>query len=131
MRARAIHVEGRGHRGRVARRGDQSVGSWLRSLSRARVLPYLSARDPMPGLVYHRRLVSDLLRKRLSKIQPDLLSALHRQASEWYEKNALITDAVSHALASGNVDRVARLVEGNALVTISHGELTTLVSRVE
>jgi len=51
----------------LARRGDQSFGSWLRSLSRARVLPYLSARDPMPGLVYHQKLVGGLLRKRLRR----------------------------------------------------------------
>jgi len=53
--------------------------------------------------------------------------ALHLRASEWYEKNGLIAEAVGHALAAGDIQRVARLVEGNALATIYHGELTTLL----
>ncbi len=79
---------------------------------------------------YH-HLFADLLRKRLSTTQPDLLSALHRQASEWYEKSGLIADAVSHALAAGDVERVARLVEENALAMIYHGELTTAAGWLE
>ena len=79
---------------------------------------------------YH-RLFADLLRKRLRRTQPDLLPTLHRQASEWYEQNGLIAEAVSHALAAGDVDRVARLVEGRALDMIFLGELTTLVGLLD
>jgi len=75
---------------------------------------------------YH-HLFADLLRKRLGGIQPDLIPALHRQASDWYEKSGLIAEAVSHAFAAGDVARVARLVAGNALAMLDRGELTTLV----
>jgi LuxR family maltose regulon positive regulatory protein len=74
---------------------------------------------------YH-HLFADLLRKRLSQTQPDLLPALHRRASEWYEKNRLIAEAVSYALTAGDVELVARLVGGNALAMLEHGELKIL-----
>ena len=75
---------------------------------------------------YH-RLFADLLRSRLEQAHPDRVPALHRRASEWYEHNVLIPEAVSHALAAGDVEGVARVVEGNALAMMDHGELTTLV----
>ncbi|UCC76197.1 MAG: hypothetical protein JSW37_11875, partial [Anaerolineales bacterium] len=75
---------------------------------------------------YH-GLFADLLRSRLQQTHPGQVPALHLQASEWYEENQLIPEAVSHALAAGDVKRVARLVEGNALAMVDHGELTTLL----
>jgi LuxR family maltose regulon positive regulatory protein len=75
---------------------------------------------------YH-HLFTDLLRNQLGRIQPDLLPTLHRRASDWYERNRLPAEAVGHALAAGDLERVARLVEGNALAMMDHGELTTLV----
>ena len=75
---------------------------------------------------YH-RLFADLLRSRLQQTQADQVPTLHCRASEWYEKNDLIAEAVSHALTAGDIERVARLVEGNALAMMDRGELTTLV----
>lgn len=75
---------------------------------------------------YH-PLFADLLRSRLERrIGAQGLAFLHRRASEWYEVNGLITEAVSHALASGDIERVASLVEGNALAMMDHGDLSTL-----
>jgi LuxR family maltose regulon positive regulatory protein len=79
---------------------------------------------------YH-HLFADLLRERLSRTQPELPSGLHRRASEWHEKSGLITEAVSHALAAGDVQRVARLVAGNALAMLDRGELTTVVGQLD
>jgi LuxR family maltose regulon positive regulatory protein len=58
-------------------------------------------------------------------------SVLHRRASEWYEASGLIAEAVNHALAAGDVERVARLVAGNALAMLDRGELTTLVGLLD
>ena len=79
---------------------------------------------------YH-HLFANLLRRRLSRTQPDLLPALHLQASDWYEKTGLVGEAVSHALAAEDVERAARLVEGRALAMIFLGELTTLVGLLD
>jgi LuxR family maltose regulon positive regulatory protein len=76
---------------------------------------------------YH-RLFADLLRSRLEQTHPDQMPVLHRRASEWCEQNGLIAEAVSYALAAGDVERLARLVAGNALAMMDHGEMTTLVA---
>jgi LuxR family maltose regulon positive regulatory protein len=74
---------------------------------------------------YH-HLFADLLRSRLEQTQLDEVSALHRRASEWYEQNGLITEAVSHMLVAGDIEQVAHLVEGNALAMMDRGELRAL-----
>jgi LuxR family maltose regulon positive regulatory protein len=74
---------------------------------------------------YH-RLFADLLRSRLEETEPDQLPVLHLGASEWYEANSLIPEAVGHAVASGDMDRVARVVGGHALAMLEHGTLATL-----
>jgi len=74
---------------------------------------------------YH-PLFADLLRSRLAQTQPDQVSKLHLRASEWYEANNLLPDAVGHAFAAGDVERVARLVSGHTLAMMEHGQLTTL-----
>jgi LuxR family maltose regulon positive regulatory protein len=59
---------------------------------------------------YH-HLFADVLRMHLMAEQPDQVSALHRRASEWYEKNGLPNDAIRHALAAEDFERAATLVE--------------------
>jgi LuxR family maltose regulon positive regulatory protein len=75
---------------------------------------------------YH-HLFADLLRGHLRQTQPGLEPVLRRRASEWHEGQGLIAEAVSYALAAGDIERVARLVEGNAFATIEYGELDTLL----
>jgi LuxR family maltose regulon positive regulatory protein len=75
---------------------------------------------------YH-HLFADLLRSRLKQTDPDRAPILRRRASEWYEQHGLIVDAVSHAFAAGDIGQVARLVEGNVLAMMGHGELTTVM----
>jgi LuxR family maltose regulon positive regulatory protein len=74
---------------------------------------------------YH-QLFADLLRSRLQQIQPDGIPALHRRASEWYERGGQIVEAVGHALLAGDIEWIERLVAGNALAVIYHGELATV-----
>lgn len=62
---------------------------------------------------YH-RLFADVLRHRLQKSNPERVHMLHARASEWYEAQGLISEAVSHAVAAGNIERAVRLVEAAA-----------------
>jgi LuxR family maltose regulon positive regulatory protein len=39
------------------------------------------------------------------------VAALHRRASQWYEQNAEPSQAIRHALAAGDIERAADLVE--------------------
>lgn len=59
---------------------------------------------------YH-HLFADVLRMHLTAEQPDLVSDLHKRASEWFGKNNLIADAIRHALAANDFERAAELIE--------------------
>ena len=59
---------------------------------------------------YH-HLFADVLRAHLLDEQPDDVPELHRRASEWYEQNGEPSEAIRHALAAGDVERAADLVE--------------------
>ena len=59
---------------------------------------------------YH-HLFADVLQARLREEQPDDAPVLHGRAGEWYEQNGQPADAVRHALAAGNFERAATMVE--------------------
>ena len=59
---------------------------------------------------YH-HLFADVLRMHLVTEQPELVPALHRRASEWFEQNGAAADAIHHALAAQDFERAAYLIE--------------------
>jgi LuxR family transcriptional regulator, maltose regulon positive regulatory protein len=59
---------------------------------------------------YH-HLFAGVLHAHLMDEQPDRVPLLHRRASQWYEGNGEPSAAIRHALAAGEVDRAADLVE--------------------
>jgi LuxR family maltose regulon positive regulatory protein len=59
---------------------------------------------------YH-HLFADVLQTRLLDEQPDRVADLHSRASVWYAQNGEQTVAIHHALAAGDVDRAADLIE--------------------
>lgn len=59
---------------------------------------------------YH-HLFAEVLQARLVEERPDEIPDLHRRASEWHERHGSLADAVRHALAAGEVERSARLIE--------------------
>jgi ATP/maltotriose-dependent transcriptional regulator MalT len=70
---------------------------------------------------YH-HLFADLLRQRLHQSiasstgdAESQVNALHMRASQWYEDHGLELEAFHHAVAAGDVDRAARLVEGKGM----------------
>jgi LuxR family maltose regulon positive regulatory protein len=75
---------------------------------------------------YH-RLFADFLRSRLEHERPGLSATLHRKASEWCEENALIVEAVDHALRACDYERAARLMERGMDQTWYRGEVVTLL----
>jgi LuxR family maltose regulon positive regulatory protein len=75
---------------------------------------------------YH-RLFADLLRHRLHQARPKRVPALHRRASRWYEDNGFLTDAVEHALAAEDFERVAGLIEPASWAHLSQGGAATLL----
>ena len=59
---------------------------------------------------YH-QLFADVLRAHLLDEQPDAVPELHRRASDWYEQNGERSEAIRHALAAGDYQRAADLIE--------------------
>ncbi len=77
---------------------------------------------------YH-HLFAELLRNFLQKkIGTPGVAGLHRRAADWFEQQGLVAEAMSHALAAGDAERAARLVEQNARTLLSRSEMTTLLS---
>jgi len=59
---------------------------------------------------YH-HLFANVLQSRAMEEQPDQVPTLHLRASEWHEHNGLPADAIRHALAAGDFERAAGLIE--------------------
>ena len=81
----------------------------LEALDRANLF-LVSLDDRRRWYRYH-HLFADVLQARLQDQQPGQVPDLHRRASEWYEQNGELPEAVRHALAAGDFERAAGLVE--------------------
>ena len=75
---------------------------------------------------YH-HLFTNFLRTRLYHAQRDLIPELNRRACQWYADNGLVSEAISHALAAEDFERVADLIEQVAQTMVARGEFTTLL----
>jgi LuxR family maltose regulon positive regulatory protein len=63
-------------------------------------------------LRYH-HLFQDILQRELhQQATAQEIAMLHARASAWFESQGLITDAIVHALAAGDVVRAAEIIEG-------------------
>jgi LuxR family maltose regulon positive regulatory protein len=76
---------------------------------------------------YH-RLFADLLRRRLQHAHRYLLTELHRRASQWFEQNRYLEEAVEHALLAKDMPRAADLVENAAEGMMMLSQVTTLLN---
>ena len=74
---------------------------------------------------YH-HLFAEVLQLRLQQTDTGLISILHSRAREWLEKNELSYEAVRHAIAGGDFEHAAHLVECQLSANWLNGELKTL-----
>jgi LuxR family maltose regulon positive regulatory protein len=79
---------------------------------------------------YH-HLFADFLGQRLRESEPDRIPELHRRASQWYEKEGWVDDAIQHALAGGDMESAARLVDGIAADLVVRAESNKLLKFLE
>ncbi|BBG01100.1 MULTISPECIES: LuxR C-terminal-related transcriptional regulator [Pseudonocardia] len=75
---------------------------------------------------YH-HLFADHLRRRLRRDHPDRVAVLHLRASDWFARAGLAPEAVSHALAAGEVGRATDLVEQHAMSFVEHSRMVSLL----
>jgi LuxR family transcriptional regulator, maltose regulon positive regulatory protein len=106
-------------------------GGWetLETLERANF--FLVALDDERHWYRYHHLFSEVLRHRLRKVQPDLIPELHRRAARWYEDHGHVEDAITHALAAGDAEWAARLVEQSTAAVVMRSEGSTLLRWLE
>ena len=75
---------------------------------------------------YH-HLFADYLRRRHQRDHPDQIPPLHAAAAIWFADHDLVPEAVSHALAAGDVSGAADLVERNAMPLVEHSRMASLL----
>lgn len=115
-----------GARGPSEEHPDADSQSVLEHLERNNLF-IVSLDDRRQWYRYH-PLFGHLLRQRLQRERRDQVPELHRRASRWYEQNGLISEAVSHALAAGDDEQAARLIEQGAWATLARCEMMTLLN---
>ena len=79
---------------------------------------------------YH-HLFATYLQRRLERDHPDRVEGLHRTAADWFAQRGLITEAVTHALAAGDVSRALDLVESHAMDLVEDSHMATLLRLVD
>ncbi|HEX6035700.1 MAG TPA: tetratricopeptide repeat protein, partial [Anaerolineales bacterium] len=92
---------------------------------------FLTALDDERHWYRYHHLFADVLRHRLMEKSPAALIELHLCASEWFEKEGLVTEAVHHALVAEDWARVARLIGEASESLRQRGELVTLTHWIQ
>jgi len=91
----------------VTGRADGQV--MLEQVERANL--FLIPLDEVRGWWRYHQLFADLLRARLGQEPRNRVPQLHHDAAAWHEDHRLIGEAVQHALAAGDAQWAAQLVE--------------------
>ncbi|MDO9088478.1 MAG: tetratricopeptide repeat protein [Anaerolineaceae bacterium] len=79
---------------------------------------------------YH-ALFSELLRKQLFSQQPDLIPQLHVRASQWFEKNHLTNEAISHAISGKDYESAIQKIVDIAEERLMKGDSIVLLQWLE
>jgi LuxR family maltose regulon positive regulatory protein len=77
---------------------------------------------------YH-HLFADFLRQRLRESLPEMVPELFIRASQWYEAQGMLAEAIEHTLAGNDVMRAARLLDENAeTLILVNAEISQFIS---
>ena len=74
---------------------------------------------------YH-HLFAQVLRGQLASTEPDLVPALHARASAWHRTSGSTNEAITHALAAGDVDGATDLIARHYCGYINSGQVATV-----
>jgi LuxR family maltose regulon positive regulatory protein len=79
---------------------------------------------------YH-PLFAELLRGYLKQNNPDQIPILHTRASDWFEGQGLIADAIRHSFSSSNWECVVRLIGANIFALLEQNELNSMARQLD
>ncbi len=106
----------------------QNSQSMLEYLERANL--FVVPLDEERNWYRYHHLFRDLLRHHLRRSRPEQIPELHVRAANWYERQGLVAEAVSHALAAPAYSQAMRLIEQVSL-TMLYQERGTLRQWIE
>jgi LuxR family maltose regulon positive regulatory protein len=109
--------------------GGQESQTILETLERTNL--FVVPLDDQRAWYRYHRLFADLLRQQLLRTVPDIIPALHRQASQWLEQNGWVAEAIDHALSAQDFLRAAELIQRVAQATVMRSEFTTFMRWME
>lgn len=89
--------------------GRSDAKAVLETVDRANL--FLVALDDRRRWYRYHHLFADVLRSRLADEHPERVADLHRRASEWFDAAGDRAEAVRHAVAAGDHEKAAALVE--------------------
>ena len=105
--------------------GFQSSQTILQSLYRENI--FLIPLDNEGKWFRYHHLFADLLNARLRQDLPaEEIAALHLRAADWFEQKRHISEAIDHALAANDFERVVELVKQTAHTLIFSGQINVL-----
>ncbi len=76
----------------------------------------------------YQHLFGEVLQNQLMQNHPQLKPQLHRRASEWFEKEGLIDEAIHHALASSDWQYAGNLIARHGMAMIFRSEVILVSS---
>jgi LuxR family maltose regulon positive regulatory protein len=91
-----------------------------------RVNAFITPVDGTRAWYRYHQLFADALRHRLQRASPELVLELHARASAWYAANGWLDQAIEHALAGEQWDRVAELLRRAFFLLLRRGQEQTL-----
>lgn len=93
--------------------GQQHGQETLERIERANL--FVSPLDEVQQWYRYHPLFADVLRRHLGKTLPAEIPVLHHRASQWYEQQGWVVEAMHHALLSQDKERVAALLKTHGL----------------
>ena len=75
---------------------------------------------------YH-HLFADFLRHRLRKTEPEIIPTLFVRASQWYQSQGMVEQAIDYALTGNDLIRAARLLDENGLNYLLNADISKLI----
>ena len=88
---------------------------------------FLISLDPRGEWYRYHHLFADLLQLQLAEVDPAIAPLLRRRAASWFAERRLTADAVEHALAAGDEQTVARLLDEHGGAHLTSGQEATLL----
>jgi len=86
--------------------------------------------DPERTWFRYHHLFGDLLRLELRRTRPEQVTALHRQAADWFSRHGQVVDAIRHTQAAGDWPGAARLLADHSFSLTLDGQAQTIQALV-